>query len=70
MGKRLAKYRKLKGWTQARFAKMLGISRTHLSDIENNKHEAAMWIIIKAARLLGVRVEELCGVNEQITADL
>lgn len=67
---RLAEIRKEKGWTQAKLARMLGISRTHLSDIENNKHEAAMWMIIEAARLLGVRVAELCGVNEQITADL
>ncbi len=70
MSNNMGDKRRQKGWTQAKFARMVGISRTHLSDIENNKHEAAMWIIIKAARLLGVRVEELCGVNEQITADL
>lgn len=55
----LAETRRSKGITQAQLARGLGITRYYLSKIENNKHEAAAWIAIKAAGLLGVPVEEI-----------
>ena len=34
MGLRIANYRKIKGFSQMKLAEMVGISRTHLSNIE------------------------------------
>ncbi|MEQ8200560.1 MAG: helix-turn-helix transcriptional regulator [Syntrophomonadaceae bacterium] len=59
MSNRLAVLRRSRGWTQDQLAQQLGITRTYLSDLENNKHEAGTWIALKAAHLMGVPVEKI-----------
>lgn len=70
MPNRLAEIRRARGITQDQMARRIGITRPHLSDIENNKHEAATWIMRKCARLLGVAVEDFYRVDERQTTSV
>jgi len=67
MPNRLGELRRAQGITQSQMAGRIGITRPHLSDIENNKHEAAAWIWCKCASLLGVAVEDLQKREERQT---
>ena len=50
----LDKIRKENGLTQAEFSKKIGISRTYLSDLENNRKSPSVETLDKMAEKLGV----------------
>jgi putative transcriptional regulator len=52
-------FRKQKGLTQEELAKKLSVTRQTINAIENNKYNPTLELAIKAARFLGVPVEEL-----------
>ena len=58
VGKRIAKLREEKGWTQKRLAKIAGLSKSYIASIEEGKRPG-----IKAAAMiaeaLGVEVTKL-----------
>lgn len=59
MKNKLRSLRRKKGYTQTEFAKKIGISRTHLSNIEHGKAEPSGNIILKIGNALGVKVEKI-----------
>jgi len=60
----VSKFRKELGITQAQLAKNVGISRPYLSDIENSKRQVSGEVMIRIARYLGVKVEEIFFTND------
>ncbi|HVE70832.1 MAG TPA: helix-turn-helix transcriptional regulator [Thermoanaerobaculia bacterium] len=58
-GRRLRELRKAKGWSQERLAEEADINVVQLSHLENGHNEAKLRTILKLARGLSVRTEEL-----------
>ena len=58
MGKAIARLRLLKGMKQATFAKLMGVSQSALSQIEQ-RSSITLPTLEKAARALGVTVENI-----------
>jgi transcriptional regulator with XRE-family HTH domain len=55
--------RKNAGFSQEKAAQLLGINRTILSKIENEKHELSSVVLFKMMRLYNVPAEKILGVN-------
>lgn len=45
--------------TQAELASMVGITRPYLSDIENGKRQVSGEVVLRIARSLAVKVEDI-----------
>lgn len=60
VGKRIAKFRKRKGWTQKQFAKATGLSKSYIAAIEAGKRPGIKTVSI-IAEVLGVDVRDLLG---------
>ncbi|NKE07884.1 MULTISPECIES: helix-turn-helix domain-containing protein [Mesobacillus] len=58
-GRRIRAYRKLKGFTQERFAKELGVSVSILGEIERGNRMPDERMIVNIAEFLGVEIDEL-----------
>ncbi|MCD7847535.1 MAG: helix-turn-helix domain-containing protein [Oscillospiraceae bacterium] len=58
-GKRIRKYRKLRGLTQEELAKMTGLSTMSIRRYESGERIAPQPILIKIARTLGVHLRDL-----------
>lgn len=58
-GRRIRAFRKLKGYTQAEFARELGISLSRLGDIERENRMPSEKLIEKVSEKLGVTIEEM-----------
>jgi len=61
LGLNIAFYRKKKGLTQEALAELIGISRTHMSNIEATKMEKSLSleVLFDIADVLGVEVSRL-----------
>lgn len=66
IGYKLAKARKLRGWTQEQFAKKLGTSKSGISRIENS-FEIEPEVLENACKVLDVTVEGLQSLEEDST---
>lgn len=55
----VSKFRKQRGITQHELAQSVGITRPYLSDIENCKRQVSGEVMLKIARHLQVKVEEI-----------
>ncbi|ASK61685.1 transcriptional regulator [Virgibacillus phasianinus] len=66
IGRRVKAFRKLKGYTQIDFAKVLHVSITELRDVERGMKEAPDVLLDKVALTLSVSKEELIGKDEHI----
>jgi len=61
VGKNVAKYRKLKGWTQEQLADKSTYSKQFISNIENNVHQTfSLGTLWKLALTLEIDMFELC----------
>lgn len=60
IGLNIAHYRKLRGYSQMEFASMLGISRTHLSNIEapKTKTSLSLDLLFKISDALKIDIKE------------
>ncbi|OQM47124.1 transcriptional regulator [Anoxybacillus sp. UARK-01] len=58
-GRRIRAFRKLKGYTQERFAKQLGISVSVLGEIERGNRLPTEQFLQMVAQCLNITVEEL-----------
>lgn len=60
-GRRIRAYRKLKRIQQVEFAKLIGVSATHLGRIERGEREASPDLLQKIADRLTIDLKELLG---------
>ncbi|MED2798129.1 helix-turn-helix domain-containing protein [Bacillus cereus] len=56
---KIAELRKEKLISQERLAAQVGLSRTYISEIENNKKQPNVKLAIKIAKVLGTSVESI-----------
>ena len=68
LGLNIAYYRKLKGMTQAQLAQEVGISRTHISNIEAPKMATQMSVetLLKVADVLDIKTWKLFAFRSDI----
>jgi putative transcriptional regulator len=60
VGNRIAALRKSKHLTQAELAKLVGISRPYLSDIETGKYKnPGSLVLLRLAKALDAKVEDI-----------
>jgi transcriptional regulator with XRE-family HTH domain len=59
LGERLRVLRRRRALTQSALARLAGISRQYLSDIERGTAEPSIEILTTIASALGIRVEDL-----------
>lgn len=59
LGKKIQKLRKQQGFTQEGLAEKLGFSRVYMGYIEQGRETPSLKLLIKLAKRLGVKVEEL-----------
>lgn len=59
LGKKIQKLRKKKGLTQEELGEILGISRVYMGYIEQGRESPSLKILMKIAKKLGVKVEDL-----------
>lgn len=60
-GKNFLEQRKLKGWTQEKIAKKLGVTTQSYSYFENNKRNPSVDILVKLGSIFGVSISKLVG---------
>ncbi|MDA2212248.1 helix-turn-helix transcriptional regulator [Bacillus cereus group sp. MYBK195-1] len=60
---KIAELRKEKLISQEKLAEQVGLSRTYISEIENNKKQPNVKLAIKIAKVLGKSVESIFGPN-------
>ncbi|NIE93061.1 MULTISPECIES: helix-turn-helix transcriptional regulator [Bacillus] len=58
---KIAELRKEKLISQEKLAAQVGLSRTYISEIENNKKQPNVKLAIKIAKALGTSVESIFG---------
>ncbi|HDR4901585.1 MULTISPECIES: helix-turn-helix transcriptional regulator [Bacillus cereus group] len=56
---KIAELRKEKLISQEKLAAQVGLSRTYISEIENNKKQPSVKLAIKIAKVLGTSVESI-----------
>ncbi len=59
MKNHLPALRAARGWTQAEFAKQLGVSRQTVISIEKGKYDPSLPLAFKIARAFALPVEEI-----------
>ncbi|ANC22887.1 transcriptional regulator (plasmid) [Bacillus cereus] len=60
---KIAELRKEKLISKEKLAEQVGLSRTYISEIENNKKQPNVKLAIKIAKVLGKSVESIFGSN-------
>lgn len=63
IGQRIAKFRKLKGYTQIELAKKIGINQALVSDYERDKIRPHPEMIVRFAIALEVSADQLLGLE-------
>lgn len=56
--------RAIHNMTQAELAEKIGVSRQTINAMESNKYVPSTVLALKIARLFGVKVEEIFGLDE------
>lgn len=59
MNNRLRELRAERGWSQARLAELLGVSRQNIIAIEKGKYDPSLSLAFDIAVLFDMRVEEI-----------
>ena len=59
----LKEKRKEKNLTLAQLSEKTGISKTHINDIENNLKEPSLSMVVRIAKALDLKIEELYKVR-------
>ncbi|MBU9722025.1 MULTISPECIES: helix-turn-helix domain-containing protein [Bacillaceae] len=62
-GRRIRAFRKLKGYTQEEFARLLGISVSVLGEIERGNRKPSDEFLNNVTSVLGVTFEELTSIK-------
>ena len=61
MKNRVRELRLALGWTQARLAQELDVSRQNVNAIENGKYDPSLGLAFRIADLFGLRIEDIFG---------
>jgi len=61
MKNRLRELRTEHGWSQARLAELLDVSRQNINAIETGKYDPSLSLALKIAKLFGLIVEDIFG---------
>lgn len=61
MRNRLRELRTEKGWSQARLAELVGVSRQNINAIETGKYDPSLSLALKIARLFDLIIEDIFG---------
>ncbi len=64
---RVKQYRRAKGWSQAQLARLVGVKRQAVYDIESGRYLPNTLVALRLAKHLGCRVEDLF--SEETTSD-
>jgi len=64
IGSNIAKFRRNKGWTQAKLAKAARLSRGYIAAIEEGKGHPRIKTLAIIAEKLGVGIDELIEMEE------
>lgn len=59
IGNNIRKWRSLKGFKQITFSVLIGVSKTTLSKIENNKSNISLALLQKMATCLNIKTTQL-----------
>jgi transcriptional regulator with XRE-family HTH domain len=59
LGERIGRRRKKIGLSQENLARLAGVNRSHMSDIETGKTEPGVWTLIRIAGVLGTTSAQL-----------
>lgn len=59
LGKKIAYYRKLKGYSQNELAEILNISREHLAKLETARRRISLQLLFELAEVLNVSEKQL-----------
>ncbi|OXB96849.1 MULTISPECIES: helix-turn-helix transcriptional regulator [Bacillus] len=63
---KIAELRKEKLISQQKLAAQVGLSRTYISEIENNKKQPNVKLAIKIAKVLGTSVESIFSPSRKL----
>jgi transcriptional regulator with XRE-family HTH domain len=63
-GRKVVELREAKGWTQARFARLIGIGRGTMSQLENGVKQPSAETAHKMATMLGVSFSVITAAKE------
>jgi transcriptional regulator with XRE-family HTH domain len=69
IGKRIARIRKLRGFSQEALAQAMGVSRKQITDYETGKAHLNDEMVIRLALTLKVPTDELLGLKSLQTAE-
>lgn len=64
-GRKVTELRETKGWSQAQFARLVGLARATMSQFENGVKQPSAETTLAMARLLGVDFSEITSVKEE-----
>ncbi len=64
----LKKLREARGWLQREAAEKLGISRSYLSSVENNKRGISLPLMESIIRVFGIRYEDFYTSSTETSA--
>lgn len=64
-GRKVVALREAKGWSQAQFARLVGIAGATMSQYENGVKQPSAETALKMARCLGVGFPEITSVKEE-----
>lgn len=59
VGSNIRKYRLRQGISQIELAKGIGVSQTHMSNIENGNSGISLWTAVKISRMLGCSIDQM-----------
>jgi transcriptional regulator with XRE-family HTH domain len=62
---RLKKFREMKGRTQFDLGRAIGVQPQKISDFENERRDLRFNEAVKAAKYLGVSLDELAGLKKK-----
>jgi transcriptional regulator with XRE-family HTH domain len=65
LGSYLRELRKARRWSEAELAERIDAHLTHVSRVETGKYSPGLDFVVKAARALGVTVDELVSEREE-----
>lgn len=68
LGKRIAKLRRAREWTQSQFADKVGVHNRHISRWETDKNRPSLSMLERIAKTFEVSVDELTEIDSRRSA--